>query len=176
MNNSRTYSVNKQNNLSHFVLLAFGANLGKRKENIEKAFTLLDQYDSISLLKISSFYSTEPLGKKPQPEFINAAAIIHTSLDARALLILLKEIEVSIGRKERPRWNEREIDIDILLFDSIVINEKSLVIPHSEMHKRNFVLVPAAEIAADIIHPVLNKSIRQLLMESKDTLYVRKSA
>ena len=164
MNNSRTYSVNKQNNLSHFVLLAFGANLGKRKENIEKAFTLLDQYDSISLLKIS------------QPEFINAAAIIHTSLDARTLLILLKEIEVSIGRKERPRWNEREIDIDILLFDSIVINEKSLVIPHSEMHKRNFVLVPAAEIAADIIHPVLNKSIRQLLMESKDTLYVRKSA
>ena len=176
MNNNRINSTGKQDNLKHFVLLAFGANLGNRKKNIEKALKLLNGYNSVSILKISSFYTTEPLGDKHQPEFINAAALIRTSLDALALLVIIKKIEASIGRKERSRWHEREIDIDILLFDSKIITEKSLVIPHSKMHKRNFVLVPAAEIAPDIIHPVLNKSIRQLLMESKDTLYVRKSA
>jgi len=161
-------------NKRHSVLLAFGSNLGDRVKNIEHALGLLNETDTVELVKTSSYYKTEPMGEFSQPDFINSAALIFTTLNAKALLKLLKNIELLVGRRPRARWREREIDIDILLFDDVVMDDEELQIPHRQMHKRNFVLTPAVEIAPDFLHPVLNKSIYELKLQCSDTLNVVK--
>ncbi len=161
-------------NNSHSVLLAFGSNLGDRILNIKKALALIDESDDIELVSISSFYETEPMGYSRQPDFVNSAALILTTLDAKPLLEFLKNVELDIGRLNRQRWHEREIDIDILLYDDLIINEDRLQIPHKQMHKRNFVLTPAVEIAPDLQHPVLHKSIYELKLECDDELAIVK--
>jgi 2-amino-4-hydroxy-6-hydroxymethyldihydropteridine diphosphokinase len=159
----------------HSVLLAFGSNLGNKIENIEKALILLDHFPSVQITHYSSFYETMPWGETQQPIFVNSAALLRTSLCVDNLLILVKEVEIAVGRRERNRWREREIDIDILLYDDLVYNTDALTIPHPEMHKRNFVLVPAAEIASSFIHPVFKTTIAELLSACIDNLKVTKS-
>lgn len=154
------------------VLLAFGSNLGNKKANILKALELLSKHKSIDIIKTSSFFITEPMGKEDQPFFINSAALILTSNNPEQLLSIIKSIESEIGRKKREKWHEREIDIDIIFFDNLILNLEGLSIPHSEMHKRNFVLVPAAEIAPDLIHPIFEKSVLDIQRECKDNLKV----
>lgn len=116
--------------------------------------------------KVSKFYETEPVGGTPQDKYLDAAAEIETTLTPHALLALLKKTEKEIGRTPSDiRWGPREIDLDILLFGDSVVDEADLKIPHPLLHERRFMLEPLCEIAPEIIHPVLKKSIKALFSE-----------
>lgn len=108
-------------------------------------------------------HETEPWGVKDQPRFINMTIEIETGLESKELLRILKIVEKELGRKESFKWGPRSIDLDILLFDDLVLKEDNLEIPHPLMHERDFVLKPLCEIAPDIIHPVLKKKICDLV-------------
>ncbi len=144
--------------------IGIGSNLGNRKENCEKAVNLLSQ-KGIKVLKRSSFYETEPWGVKEQPKFINAALEVETDLEPEELLKTIKGIESDLGRGSVIRWGPRLIDLDILLYNDLVVKTNNLEIPHPGVKNREFVLKPLSEIAPDKIHPVLKKSIESLLLE-----------
>lgn len=134
---------------------------------------MIRERNLISSVNLSSFYETEPVGYEEQPWFINSAMAGYTDLDEYGLIGGLKEIERNLGRKERDRWHEREIDIDILIYGNSIIDNSGLILPHPRMHERRFVLMPAAEIAGDFIHPVFGLSINEMLNKCKDTSIVK---
>jgi 2-amino-4-hydroxy-6-hydroxymethyldihydropteridine diphosphokinase len=142
--------------------IGIGSNLGERKDNCDRALTLLKQ-KGIKITKKSSFYETEPWGYKNQPSFLNMVIEAETELGARDLLKTLQQIEKKLGREENFKWGPRTIDLDILLFDNMTIQENDLMIPHPLMHKREFVLQPLCEISPALRHPVLRASIQELL-------------
>lgn len=148
------------------VYLGIGTNLGNRKLNIENAVKKLKNISQIELLHKSSNYNTSPVAPGEQPDYLNSAVKIRTSLSPKGLLRTVKDIERKIGRKEKPPWTPRIIDIDILFYDKEIINTKVLKIPHPLLHKRNFVLKPLMEIASEFEHPKLKKSIRELWYEN----------
>jgi len=148
----------------HIAYIGIGSNLGNREENCERAIEHLVK-NGITVTKRSSMIETEPWGVKDQPKFINMAVEIETGLKPDALLRLLKKIEVDVGRQTTSRWGPRIIDLDILLYDDIIMKTSELEIPHPHMSERNFVLKPLAEIAPDKVHPVLKKSMKDLLSE-----------
>jgi 2-amino-4-hydroxy-6-hydroxymethyldihydropteridine diphosphokinase len=135
------------------ALLALGGNLGNVRATFERAITMLCADDTVRLDARSSDYRTPPWGVTDQPAFINAAIVVTTSLDPHALLMRVQSIERALGRdriNER-RWGPRPIDIDILAFDDVVLNDPDLTLPHPHLFERAFVLLPLAEIAADRI-------------------------
>lgn len=146
--------------------IGIGSNLGDREENCEKALALLEQ-KGIKTLKRSSMIETEPWGVREQPKFMNMAVEVTTDMVPTQLLLKLKEVETELGRTETTRWGPRIIDLDILFYNDIVMNSPELEIPHPHMREREFVLIPLSEIAPDKIHPVLKKSVRELLQEIK---------
>jgi len=156
------------------VLLSLGSNLGNRIENIQNAIELLSAECTIEKQNISSYYETEPFGNAEQDWFINIALLVKTKLSPTNLLYFCKSIELALGRRPAPTWTARVIDIDILLFDNLIINTPFLQIPHKYMTERKFVLVPCAEIAGDIIHPITNKKISELNLNCKDKCVVQK--
>lgn len=156
------------------VLLSVGTNLGNRERNILDAYALLKNTDIISQSIISSIYETEPVGELDQPWFFNAVISGETFLKPLELLNLLKSIEYFIGRQNRKRWRERELDLDIIFYEDIVCSSKYLELPHPRMHQRNFVLMPANEISPQLIHPIMNKSIGELLRYSQDKSKIKK--
>jgi 2-amino-4-hydroxy-6-hydroxymethyldihydropteridine diphosphokinase len=142
--------------------ISIGSNLGNRQNNCERALSLLGKR-GITIVKRSSMIETEPWGFKDQPKFINLVVEIQTELEPGELLRSLKEIESELGRTEAVRWGPRSIDLDILFYDDAVINSPELVIPHPHIQGREFVLRPLYEIAPDKVHPVLKKSVGELL-------------
>lgn len=154
------------------IYIGLGSNLGNRLENIRKAIELMKE-QGIEIVKESSIYETEPMGYKEQGWFLNSVVKGKTELSPKTLWKRLEKIEKLMGREREIKWGPRIIDLDILFYGDKILNGKELQIPHSELHKRRFVLVPLEEIAPELVHPVLNKSIRELLGELKDNSEVR---
>lgn len=154
--------------------LGLGSNKGERISFIETAITEIAGIEKTKLIRTSSVYETEPWGIKGQDDYLNSAAEIRTDLSAEELLRALKGIESRIGRTVTAKWSEREIDIDLLFYGNDVLNNETIHVPHAEIENRKFVLIPMNELAPDLIHPVLNRSISELLLETSDDLKVMK--
>ena len=155
------------------VLLSLGSNLNDRKANILSAIELIKLSGALTNVEVSSFYETAPVGVTDQPSFLNIAATGYTGLLPSELLPLLKRIEKQIGRIERERWHEREIDIDIILYGTHVFLSEDICIPHTRAAERRFILAPSAEIAGDMLHPIENMTIEKLLSVCPDSSEVK---
>ena len=147
------------------VYLGIGSNMGNRKENIEKAMAYLSQ--KLRITEKSSVYDTEPVGNQEQPRFLNMVCQVKTMLKAVDLLVLAKAIECKLGRMPGKKNSPRPMDIDILFYGDEVINTPDLRIPHPRLIHRAFVLVPLAELAPNLVHPVNKQSVRELLNNLK---------
>ena len=141
--------------------IALGSNLGDKEKNLRRALLLLTQ-QGVEAVRVSSFLSTEPYGVTDQPQFLNAVACVRTSLAPLALLDVLLATELAMGRVRLRHWGERNIDLDLLLYEDVVLNTPRLRLPHPDMQNRDFVLLPLAEIAPELKHPTLQKTIYEL--------------
>ena len=144
-----------------FAYIALGSNLGDKEKNLRRALLLLTQ-QGVEVVRVSSFLSTEPYGVTDQPQFLNAVACVRTSLAPLALLDVLLATELAMGRVRLRHWGERNIDLDLLLYEDVVLDMPRLHLPHPDMQNRDFVLLPLAEIAPELKHPTLQKTIWEL--------------
>ena len=149
------------------IYIALGSNLGDKEKNLKEALRHLTQR-GVTVCKVSDFIVTEPYGVTDQPEFLNAVAEVETDKSPTELLRVLLQTEQQMGRKRIRRWGERNIDLDLLLYDDRIINLPNLRVPHPDMQNRVFVLRPLAQIAPDTVHPVLLKTIGELWDELKE--------
>ena len=140
------------------VYIGLGSNVGDRRFYIDRALDLLAE--TVAIRAVSSIYETDPVGYKIQPPFLNGVAEVETLIPPHDLFRRLQEIEIEVGRQLRFRWGPREIDLDILMYGNRIIDTPNLTIPHPEMHRRNFVLIPLCEIANNLVHPILQKEIQ----------------
>jgi 2-amino-4-hydroxy-6-hydroxymethyldihydropteridine diphosphokinase len=156
------------------AFLCLGGNMGDRLANLAKAKELISEA-GITITSQSAIYETEAWGSEPGPDYYNQCIKIETDLLAFELMPKLLEIEKKMGRVRNSDKNtSRTMDIDILLYNDSIINDFNVEVPHPRMHLRQFVLKPLSEIAAGVIHPVLHKTIGQLLLECRDTLTAKK--
>lgn len=159
--------------MMNISFLLTGGNTGDREKNLAKAKELIQQECGM-VVQQSSLYETAAWGKTDQPVFLNQALEIKTSLTARQLIRKILKIEKLMGRVRKEKYGPRLIDIDILLFNNEIHHYKFLTLPHPEMQNRRFALLPLSEIAPDIQHPILKKTIATLAEECKDELPVKK--
>jgi 2-amino-4-hydroxy-6-hydroxymethyldihydropteridine diphosphokinase len=154
--------------VAHRVYIGIGSNVGQKKDNFLEAVDRLAKLPDTKILKESSLYESEPLGDS-RDWYVNGAIEIETKFKPEMLLNKFKNIERAMGRKKvKKRWGARIIDLDILLYDGLVMKKKNLHIPHPEMPNRKFVLIPLSEIAPQVIHPELWVTISELLVNVKD--------
>ena len=144
--------------------VALGTNLGSLKENLDEALKRLAE-KGLKITNVSTYIDTDPYGVTDQPRFLNAACEVQTELSAQALLKMLLETELEMGRVRLRHWGERVIDLDLIFYGDVVINEPNLIVPHPDMQNRDFVLRPLAEIAPQKQHPLLHKTMAQLWQE-----------
>ena len=154
----------------HTAYIALGSNLGDKEANLRRALELLIER-GVEIVKTSTFISTEPYGVTDQPQFLNGVCEVRTSLEPLELLHTLLDIEQEMGRVRLRHWGERNIDLDLLLYEDVVMDTPELKLPHPDMQNRDFVLLPLAEIAPELVHPILQKSIEEL-----SNLYISKRA
>lgn len=148
--------------------IGLGSNIGEREKNLNTAIDMLNETPGIEVLQVSSYINTAPVGYTQQPDFLNAVAEIKTKLQPDELLKICMDIESKLKRKRIIRWGPRTIDLDILLYGEQIINDENLVIPHPRMHEREFVLRPLAEIAPKAFHPVIKKTVAEILTNLKN--------
>lgn len=151
--------------MSETVYIGIGSNLGDPRKNCRQAIERINAHPDITVTTRSSLYETEPLGLKEQGWFVNAVVAARTTLPPRDLLQALLVIEKEMGRVRRQKWGPRLIDLDLLYYGDQRICSDNLEVPHPEVHRRKFVLVPLNEIDPKRLHPVLNKTARELLAE-----------
>jgi 2-amino-4-hydroxy-6-hydroxymethyldihydropteridine diphosphokinase len=156
------------------IYLGLGSNIGNKLSFIKSAEEEIAKLNDTKVLRSSSVYRTEPWGIKSQKEFLNSVLEIESNSGPEELLKELKEIEIVLGRKNREKWFEREIDIDILFYGDMKITNSIVNIPHPEIQNRKFVLVPLCELNPGFIHPELNCSMESLLNNTKDNSEVIK--
>lgn len=152
--------------MSQRIFIGLGTNLGERFENLARARSLME--GKVQIKAISSIYETKPWGYLEQPDFLNQVVEGETDLTPTRLLNLLKRIEKKMGREKNFRNGPRLIDLDILLYGNRVVHTTRLNIPHPELVERAFVLVPLAELAPELVHPVEGKTVAELLAEAPD--------
>ncbi len=155
--------------MRHLVYLGLGSNVGNSVEFIAEAIRGISRFDGTSVESISPVYQTEPVGGVAQNDFLNLAVCVKTEFEYQLFHKKIKELEQIIGRKETVRWGPREIDIDLLLFDNLIVETETLKIPHREVQNRKFVLQPLADIASNVVHPVFKKTIGEMNSECTDT-------
>ncbi len=160
--------------MRQIVHIGIGSNIGDKLNHCKKAISEILKINGHKLLAQSSFFKTKPIGFPSQDWFINGIVKIETDLEPFELLRTLKSIELQMGRKETFRWGPRVIDLDILFFGDMEIDTEELQIPHPLLQERQFVLAPLAEIDPDLIHPVLKKTVRELLENLKQDQGVEK--
>jgi len=154
------------------VFLLLGSNLGDRHLLLQQAIGMIVLEVAPVELR-SSVYETQSWGKTDLPDYLNQVVMVKTDKTAREVLDIVLAIEESLGRKRLEKWGSRTMDIDILFYGGAIVDEPGLKIPHPELHKRRFTLEPMAEIAPELIHPLIKKNILQLKTELKDELIVK---
>ena len=160
--------------MGYIAYIGIGSNIGDKVNQCEKAISEILKVDHHKLLAKSSLFKTQPIGHPSQDWFVNGVIKIETDLEAHELLRKLKTIESQLGRTETFRWGPRTIDLDILFFDDAEIHTEELQVPHPSIQERQFVLIPLAEIDRYLIHPVLKKTVQELLNNIKEDQGVEK--
>lgn len=158
------------------VFVALGSNIGDRLGFIQKTINALGRAPGLEVRSVSSVYETEPVGKKDQPQFLNAAVELNSLKSPEDVLVILKQIERAVGRTPSERWGPREIDLDLIYVEDLVIDGPELKLPHPEVANRRFVLMPLAEIAPEFVDPLRNRSVRELLLSCPDPNSVSKTS
>ncbi len=164
----------RRTDITSNIYIALGSNRGNKIEYLHKAVKELLDDANCRVESASSIYETKPYGIKEQENFYNAVIKISTSYKLTELFYSLKEIEKKIGRSGGIKWGPREIDLDLLFFGDTVYSDDRISVPHKEITKRDFVLVPLCEIAPNLIHPVLNKKISDICIEENEKTIIRK--
>lgn len=161
--------------MRHTIYLGLGSNLGDRVEFLAAAIRGVADFPWTVVDAVSDVFVTEPVGDVPQSDFLNLCISVRTDLDHLTFHSKMKDLERSIGRTESVRWGPREIDIDLLFFDHVIVTSPTLTIPHKEILNRMFVLQPLAQIATEFVHPQAGKKISELLKDSRDEHGIERS-
>jgi 2-amino-4-hydroxy-6-hydroxymethyldihydropteridine diphosphokinase len=147
---------------SYNVFIGLGSNLGEREKYLNDAAAAITSVRNTRLVWVSPVYESDPYGNTDQPKFLNAVVELETALEPPDLLVELKGIEARLGRTNTERWGPREIDLDILVYDGVVLKTETVQVPHPDLENRRFVLLPLREIAPDLVHPVSGMTITEL--------------